>query len=170
MRSFTISRRLRFFMARSWCATCLAKSSFSSDTDWFLVPIACTTSRITATRPSSCSGSCRFLLRFPCRPSGNAWTLSSAGAGLTVSTATADDLLPDATDAVAGRLLPDPTAGRLLTDVMVGSGVVTGGGVRGGVMRGGVSGIESWLSDATGRVAGRLSSPLFCERSCWLWM
>ena len=56
----------------------------------------------------------------------------------------------------------DATAGRLITDVMVGSGEVTGGvmgvGVmRGGVMRGGVS-VEAWLPDTTGRVGGGLSS------------
>ena len=97
-----------------------------------------------------------------------------SSAGLTGTMA--GDLLPDATpddmpaDAVAGRLLVDAmagdmlgaTAGRLITDVMVGSGEVTGGvmgvGVmRGGVMRGGVS-VEAWLPDTTGRVGGGLSS------------
>ena len=91
-----------------------------------------------------------------------------SSAGLTGTMA--GDLLPDATagdmlaDAVAGRLLVDAmagdmldaTTGHLITDVMVGSGEVTGGVMGVGVMRGGVS-VEAWLPDATGRVGGGLS-------------
>ena len=83
--SFVCSRSLMLAMVciawsylRSPWVTCLAKSSFSSDTKtWLLVPITWIASHITDMIPSSCSCFCRFLLCFPCRQSGNGWMVYS---------------------------------------------------------------------------------------------